>query len=279
MSTYYKQRGFEVRLERRPVYVEAERYLASAVFHCEPTRRKITRLRALYGDQVEIGGTGADLVRCLPPEAVACFPDYGLYGHRLYALGFLTRGCPKRCAFCVVPAKEGFVKQSSAGFSDFVPVGQRNVMLLDDNLLSFLAVESLLQEMAGRRYAVNFSQTLDIGYLSPRIYELLRKIDYRNSRFTRPRIYFSCNYPGTCRHFLDRRDMLKGFGDDAVCVVCIYGFDTSLSQDYQRWRMLRRLLLVPFFHRVLAYSQRSRASARTVFRHGSQRGHPPHLPL
>ena len=41
--------------------------------------------------------------------------------------------------------------------------------------------------------------------------------------------------------------MLKGFGPDAVSVVCIYGFDTRLSEDYVRWRMLRRLQLVPFF--------------------------------
>jgi hypothetical protein len=41
--------------------------------------------------------------------------------------------------------------------------------------------------------------------------------------------------------------MLKGFGPDAVSVVCIYGFDTRLSQDYARWRMLRRFELVPFF--------------------------------
>jgi len=35
-------------------------------------------------------------------------------------------------------------------------------MLLDDNLLSFGGAESLLTEMAERRLAVNFSQTLDI---------------------------------------------------------------------------------------------------------------------
>ena len=40
---------------------------------------------------------------------------------------------------------------------------QANVMLLDDNLLSFNGVEALLTEMTERRLAVNFSQTLDIG--------------------------------------------------------------------------------------------------------------------
>jgi len=246
LSSYYKKRGFEVLLERRPRYLKADLYLASAVFACARTGRRIAELRAIYGDDVAIGGSGVDMARRLPPEAEACFPDYALYSHHDYALGFLTRGCPKRCAFCVVPMKEGGIKQASARFSDFVPRGQRNVMLLDDNLLSFSGAESVLEEMAKRRYAVNFSQTLDIAYLSPRIHELLLKVDYQNSRFTRKRIYFSCNYAGTCGHFFDRKDMLKAFGKDAVCVVCIYGFDTSLSEDYRRLWMLRRLGLVPF---------------------------------
>src|SRR5437870_13222877 len=92
-------------------------------------------------------------------------------------------------------------------------------MLLDDNLLARAEAESLLKEMTERQYAINFSQALDISYLNPRVYELLLRVDYQNARFTRKRIYFSCNHPGTNRQFMDRKDMLKGFGIDAVCVV------------------------------------------------------------
>jgi hypothetical protein len=60
-------------------------------------------------------------------------------------------------------------------------------------------------------------------------------------------IYFSLNYPKTIEHFRARRQMLKGFGEDSATVVCIYGFDTSLSQDYERFYWLRRLRLIPFF--------------------------------
>ena len=247
LSTYYKRQGWEVMLSRKPTHIDASRHLASTVFHTSSSQKRLDKLRSLYGDRVEVGGTGIDLTRRLPSEVEACFPDYGLYGHNRYAVGFLTRGCNRRCAFCVVPDKEGSVKRASASFADFVPPGQRNVMLLDDNLLSFEGAETLLKEMEERRFAVNFSQTLDISHLSERLYDRLLRVNYQNARFTRNRIYFSCNYPGTISHFMARRDMLKGFGRDAVCVVCIYGFDTSLSQDYARWKMLRRLQLVPFF--------------------------------
>ena len=136
LSAYYKKQGFEVLLARQPSYLKADKWLASAVFHAEVTKRKIAVLKAIYGADVEIGGSGIDLAKRLPPQAEACFPDYSLYKHQHYAVT-LTRGCHKRCAFCVVPIKEGPVKKNSAAFSDFVPAGQRNVMLLDDNLVKF----------------------------------------------------------------------------------------------------------------------------------------------
>ena len=247
LSAFYKQRGYGVRLARESVRLEADLHLGSAVFHVDRSWKRIASLRAIYGEAIQIGGSGVDLGLRLPPEVDACFPDYSLYGHDRYAVGFLTRGCHKRCAFCVVPAKEGALKSAASSFADFVPPGQRNVMLLDDNLLSFTGVESLLSDMARLRYAVNFSQTLDIAYLSEAKFELLLGVDYRNARFTRKRIYFSCNHPAAVRQFTDRRQMLRAFGEDCVCVVCLYGFDTTLSQDYQRWMMLRRLRLVPFF--------------------------------
>ena len=124
---------------------------------------------------------------------------------------------------------------------------QRNVMLLDDNLLAFPEVESLVEEMIVRRYAINFSQTLDIALLTEKLNDLLLQVDARNARFTRRRIYFSLNYPGQIKHFEARKQMLRQYGQDGVSVVAICGFDTSLSQDYQRWLLLRHLQLVPFF--------------------------------
>jgi hypothetical protein len=93
LSTFCQRDGYAVHLARQPVRIEADRHLASAVFYAERSRGVIARLRDLYGDAITIGGSGADLCLRLPPEADACFPDYGLYDHDRYALGFLTRGC------------------------------------------------------------------------------------------------------------------------------------------------------------------------------------------
>ena len=55
------------------------------------------------------GGTGypdIPINQTLPPEIDAAFPDYSIYPECDYAIGYLTRGCPNHCPWCVVPAKD-----------------------------------------------------------------------------------------------------------------------------------------------------------------------------
>jgi len=247
LSAYYKSRGYRVLLSRDSSYVKADRYAASAIFATGKTVRKVAALESIYGSEINIGGSGVSLKKRLDPAVESCFPDYGLYRHNRYAIGYLTRGCNKRCPFCIVPQKEGRVSRRVASFDDFVPKGQRRVMLLDDNLLSCPGAEELLAEMHLRRYSVNFNQSLDIAYLNGRTFRLLEKIDSRNARFTKRMFYFACNGTNDINMFVERRDLLQRFGEDCVTVLTLYGFNTRLSEDYRRFLMLRRLRLIPFF--------------------------------
>lgn len=61
----------------------------------------------VMADKVVKGGTGYDLKNKLPNEVEHTKPDYGLYGITDTAYGFLTRGCPRGCPFCIVKPKEG----------------------------------------------------------------------------------------------------------------------------------------------------------------------------
>ena len=245
LSAYHKRQGDQTVLSKDLRWVPGDRYYASTVFHNGKSLAKVDLLQRRHGSSIEIGGSGLSLSLRLPPEVEECFPDYSLYGHSSYAIGFLTRGCPKRCRFCLVPTKEGRLR-TAATFDEFVPPGQRHVMLLDDNLLASPNADELLEQIIRRRYAVNFSQTLDITYLDRHKYELLQRVDSRNARFTKRMVYFSCNGVAGAGQFIARKDMLLGFGKDSVSVVSMYGFDTRLSEDYQVLRMIQRLRLIPF---------------------------------
>jgi hypothetical protein len=55
------------------------------------------------------GGTGYDLKLNLPDEVNECDPDYSIYPQVNYSIQFFSRGCIRKCPFCVVPEKEGFI--------------------------------------------------------------------------------------------------------------------------------------------------------------------------
>jgi len=77
------------------------------------------------------GGTGWDDWRSLPQlpyEAEHSYPAYDLWNCN-EAMGFLTRGCIRRCPFCIVPDKEGPIRHHSH-LSEWWR-GQRRIRLLE----------------------------------------------------------------------------------------------------------------------------------------------------
>jgi hypothetical protein len=167
LSRDLKSRGHKVRLARGVQSLpRCGTVMASCVFSTPQSARRLAHLRKTYGSALQAGGSGVDLKLRLSPVVEALPPDYSLYPElRDRALGFLTRGCPQRCRFCVVPVKEGAPRQVSD--LDTVLQGRRKLILLDDNLLAHPAALELLEEMARRKLQVNFNQTLDLRRLTP----------------------------------------------------------------------------------------------------------------
>ncbi len=249
LSRFYKDKGYSVALSNRPQSIPGNLYFASVVFNSPKSLYYVNRLRKLYDDKINIGGSGIDLKAVLPHEIDRCFPDYSLYGHTHYALGFLTRGCNKRCKFCVVPNKEGSLISDYSTFDDFVPGNQRNVMLLDNNVLASPNSQDILREIIKRKLNINFNQTLDIQYLNDDNYDLLKRVNSVNSRFTKRMIYFSCNTEKQTDWFYKKSDYLHGFGKNQVTVVIMFGYNTSLSEDYTILKMTKDLGVIPFVQR------------------------------
>ena len=70
------------------------------------------------------------------PQNIECsYPDYDLYAIKNKAYGYLTRGCPRQCPFCIVGQKEGVQAYKVADLSQFWR-GQKHIKLLDPNLLA-----------------------------------------------------------------------------------------------------------------------------------------------
>ena len=241
LSRHFKERGRTVKLVRRQAFLSgAEAVYASSVFSTPASAQCVDRLRKYYGDSLDLGGSGVDLAKRLPAEIEALPADYDLYPELGdHAIGFLTRGCPYHCSFCLVPHKEGKIRK--AGDLDHLLAGRKKLILLDDNILSHPDAGVMLEEMARRGLQVNFTQTLDLRLVDRELAGILRRIRCSNLHFTRTSYHFSLN---TSRGFDRVRSAYRMFGftpADHVEFVCMYGYDTTLRQDVERFRFLRSL--------------------------------------
>jgi hypothetical protein len=239
LGSHYKAEGKRVvlsRLHRR--MPPADSVLASCVFSRSSSH--LSALQQRYGERLQLGGSGFSLQSRLPADIENLQPDFSLYpklGDR--AIGFLTRGCPRRCPFCIVPLKEG--KPRLVSNLDSLLQGRRKLILLDDNLLAHPDADSLLAQMAERKLEVNFNQTLDLRLLTAHRAVLLRQIHCANVKFSRRCYHFSLNDARGLSVVRDRLMLLEPSRRDNVEFICMYGFRTTLAEDLARFQFLRSL--------------------------------------
>lgn len=242
LGRHFKNEGRPVMLVRREARIKnIDAVFAGCVFSRELSRDRVRKLHAYYGQALTVGGSGLDVHKRLPREIENLEPDYSLYpelGDR--GIGFITRGCPFHCPFCIVPVKEGKPHQVST-LRDLLPDGRKKLILLDDNILAHPMATKFLQEMAAGDVAVNFTQTLDLRLVDEEKARLLQQIRCSNLRFTRRVCHFSLNDTSNLEE-VRRKYALFGFSPkDNVEFVCMYGFNTTLAQDVQRFRFLSTL--------------------------------------
>lgn len=242
LSRYYKEKGKEVVLAKSPAYLKrVDEVFASCVFNAKTSMTRVRALKKYYGNAIKIGGSGVDLHLRLPEKIEKMPADYDLYPElKDRAIGFITRGCPHKCRFCLVPIKEGSPRKVG-NLPSLLGKKRKKLILLDDNLLSHEQAGEVLEEMASMNLQVNFTQTLDFRHVDREKAALLRKIRCMNTRFTRPNYHFSLNNNKRLS-LISRKYKLFGFTNrDNVEFICMYGYDTTLAQDVERFRFLRSL--------------------------------------
>ena len=206
----------------------------------------------------------------LPPEIEHTCPDYGLYPQHTAdtACGYLTRGCPNNCPFCIVSQKEGLVTHKVADLSEFWN-GQKTIRLMDANLLACRDCGELLGQLADSDSYVDFTQGLDCRRLTDENIERLHKIKVRELHFawdmekyeravlaglrryadSSPRkphgsyaaVYVLTNYDTTHEYDLYRVYTLRDMGyDPYLMVYCAANRDDRCRHNPCAYRQLRR---------------------------------------
>lgn len=179
ISAWHKQQGHEV--EWCNLFEHYDRVYMSRVFDDTYTDDFETAINA---DLIIRGGTGYCLDNLLPPDVEHMYPDYSLYPKLTNneAYGFLTRGCPNNCEFCIVSKKEGRKSFKVADLSEFWN-GQKNIKLLDPNILACKEHLDLLQQLVDSKAWVDFTQGIDARLINKCNVEGLSKVKVKMIHF------------------------------------------------------------------------------------------------
>lgn len=183
----------------------------------------------------------------LPKEIEHIYPDYSLYPEYKYATGFLTRGCPRNCKFCVVGKKEGLCSKQVADLSEFWRGEQKEIKLLDPNILACKDHERLLQQLIDSKARVDFTQGLDIRLINKDNISLLNKVKTKM-------VHFAWDNPKQdlteyFKLFLKYTN-IKSYTNRAVYVLT--NFNSTLEEDLYRIYTLRDLGYNPY---VMVYQK------------------------
>lgn len=169
-------------------------------------------------------------------------PDYSLYNITDKSFGFLTRGCPRHCPFCVVGGKEGLISKKVADLAEFWN-GQKEIQILDPNILACDQHMDLLTQLADSGASVEFNQGLDARLLTAENIDLLKRIKVK-------RIHFAWDnpkdkkVPKALEMFADKWGIKPT--DHDVVVYVLTNYWSNLESDLMRVYWLREHGFSPY---------------------------------
>ena len=192
-------------------------------------------LYPINADVVEKGGTGYDIQKILPQEIDRIQPDYSIYPQidRKTAYGFLTRGCPNKCQWCVVPQKEGYI-HPYMDVEEIAVGGRTNLILMDNNIVACDYGLEQIEKIISKRYRVDFNQAIDARLITDDIAKMLVKVrwlDYiRLGCDTKKQVEY-------CQNVIDKMISL-GYKGSFMLYTMIYGNINECYERVSRWRKI-----------------------------------------
>lgn len=282
ISGYWKNRGAKVELLMNyDHFNDYDHVYVSKVFTDTPVPEWLTET-----DRVHIGGTGFyfDKAPNLPDEIEHHMPDYRLYDGWIqseiekaraecerigkpfneksykiqfkeytdYCIGFITRGCFRKCKFCVNQKFDHVFKHSP--LEEFYYEGCKKICLLDDNFLGCPQWKELLQQLIDTGKPFKFKQGLDERLLTDEKCELL----------------FNANYDGDYTFAFDniadyelihkKLEMIRRHTTSkSIKFYVLVGFEGTGAEDienaFKRLELLMRYQCLPY---IMRYQDKNR---------------------
>lgn len=195
---------------------------------------KIFRYTPDYGyfinaDIIEKGGSGYDLHKNLPYDIDRLQPDYSIYPKidNKTAYGFLTRGCPNHCPWCIVPLKEGNIKPYM-DVEEIAVDNRTNLILMDNNILASEYGLAQIEKIIKMNYRVDFNQALDARLVTKEIAKLLANVRWLHV------IRFGCDTPMQVEHCKKAMQLIDKYREKPAQYLMYAMIGNNLQESYKR---------------------------------------------
>jgi len=261
ISAYHKNKGDEVALiqSKNPVLglvpFQPDWVYLSCIFDWNrgfalktiESMKKNLRLQGMQSGGTGLGGN------LLPNFMEHLMPNYSLYDID-YSIGFTTRGCFRKCPWCLVPKIEGSLREHSP-IKEFLHPTHNKILLLDNNFTASSMFEEKLNYLIEKKVKVSFNQGLDIRLINEEKAKLLSEVKYYDSDFNERRLYFSFDDPPIEPRLLKGIEALRdaGIPSKHLMFYMLCGFNTTHEEDLHRFEVLNKLGVDPF---VMIYNNR-----------------------
>lgn len=152
-------------------------------------------------------GTGYGNLDKLPQEIDDAMPDYSIYPSVEHSIGFITRGCIRKCPWCIVPKKEGMI----CPYREWQDIKRRDtecrdIVFMDNNVLAHEHGIKQMERMIGQNIRIDFNQGMDARLITPEVAEIMSRLKW--IRFIR----MSCDTDAMLDTVIEKIELLKRHG-------------------------------------------------------------------
>lgn len=267
ISGYCKDLGCYVELLRDyDSLSEYDTVFVSRVFTFTKVPNGITEMEHVF-----CGGTGfyQDGGDNLPSEIEHHMPDYSLYDEYIqdkiakgrkrswfadyldYSIGFTTRGCFRKCDFCVNKKYDRAIRHSPV--SEFLDDSRPYIYLWDDNFLAYGGWEEILDELEDTGKPFQFRQELDIRLLNGKRAERLSQTRYCGD------FIFAFDHIEDRKIIEDKLRLWRSYTTRGTRLYVLCAFDSQDEKDientFERIKILMRFGCLPYIMRYESYKK------------------------
>lgn len=261
ISGYYKEHKNECTLLTDYNHIsEYDKIFISKVFTDTPINPNILKL-----NNVSYGGTGFyyDKADPLPYEIEHHMPDYHLYDDWVnaqlynggnprdykyytdYSIGYTTRGCFRKCSFCV---NKNYSKVTfHSPLEEFVNPDRKKICLLDDNILGYSKWKTVFEDLKNSKKSFQYKQGLDERLLTNEKCEILFSSKYDGE------FIFAFDDINDFSLIEDKLNLIRQYTDKVIKFYVLVGFDRNNKWDLDFWKqdifdMMIRIELLKSYH-------------------------------